>query len=275
MTLFSASSFDKAQINKLKKFVLEELIKDSFQVHINSCTIKNSNGLSVHTEIGTVTPDGVVYLKVGDYLFLDSRIEPMLKSRLTGEVLRKVIFINEFKAFLNYPSNLLYTLTELVAINDIDLKGEVILDLGCAEGVLGLLALKKGASQVIGVDINKEVAADFQTNLELNGVWGDRSRLIMTEFADRDLILKSLDPDRIDVVFANIGPHFGTSDLEALSLLRFLPNVKTVVGAGYNFGDASLRQTRALIKLGKFDFNKKLKYYYPEGSFHLSFVVER
>ena len=51
-----------------------------------------------------------------------------------------------------------------------DLTGKVVLDNGCGTGVLGIMAAKCGAKEVVAVDIDDKAVFNTRENAELNGV---------------------------------------------------------------------------------------------------------
>ncbi len=68
----------------------------------------------------------------------------------------------------------------------------IVLDNGCGTGVLGIMALKRGAEQVIAVDIDEHSVTNAQENAERNGVTMD-VRLGDTPPAGRyDLIVSNI-----------------------------------------------------------------------------------
>ena len=58
----------------------------------------------------------------------------------------------------------------LKALFDEDLQGKEVLDMGCGTGILGIFAAKKGASQVLGIDIEPRAAENARENAEKNQV---------------------------------------------------------------------------------------------------------
>ena len=51
-----------------------------------------------------------------------------------------------------------------------DLTGKTVVDFGCGSGILGIAALKLGAKQVIGIDIDQQALIATRENAERNGV---------------------------------------------------------------------------------------------------------
>ncbi|MEX1221184.1 MAG: 50S ribosomal protein L11 methyltransferase [Idiomarina sp.] len=51
-----------------------------------------------------------------------------------------------------------------------DLTGKTVVDFGCGSGILGIAALKLGAGQVIGIDIDQQALIATRENAERNGV---------------------------------------------------------------------------------------------------------
>lgn len=68
-------------------------------------------------------------------------------------------------------------------LRELEVQGKTVLDMGCGTGVLGILARKLGAAQVVGIDIDRWSAENAAENAQLNHLegftWlqGDRSDL--------------------------------------------------------------------------------------------------
>ena len=73
-----------------------------------------------------------------------------------------------------------------------DLEGKRVLDNGCGTGVLGIMAAKCGALNVVAVDIDDKSVDNSRENAELNGV-------------EMDIRLGSVPPEgEYDLIMANI-----------------------------------------------------------------------
>lgn len=80
-------------------------------------------------------------------------------------------------------------------LDSLDLQGKTVIDFGCGSGILAIAALKLGAAQAIGIDIDPQAIQASRDNAERNGV------------SDRlSLYLPHQQPDNLsaDVVVANI-----------------------------------------------------------------------
>ena len=80
-------------------------------------------------------------------------------------------------------------------LDGLDLQGKTVIDFGCGSGILAIAALKLGAKQAIGIDIDPQAILASRNNAEQNGV-ADRLQLFLSEDKPADL--------QADVVVANI-----------------------------------------------------------------------
>ncbi|TYG34114.1 50S ribosomal protein L11 methyltransferase [Lonepinella koalarum] len=80
-------------------------------------------------------------------------------------------------------------------LDGLDLNGKTVIDFGCGSGILAIAALKLGAKNAIGIDIDPQAILASRNNAEQNGV-ADRLQLFLSD--DKPMDLKA------DVVVANI-----------------------------------------------------------------------
>ncbi|MFB4358143.1 50S ribosomal protein L11 methyltransferase [Pantoea sp. BS_4] len=99
----------------------------------------------------------------------------------------------------------------LTWLDGLDLNGKTVIDFGCGSGILAIAALKLGAAQAIGIDIDPQAIQASRDNAERNGV-ADRLSLYLPHQQPENL--------QADVVVANIlaGPL-----RELAPLIRVLP----------------------------------------------------
>ncbi|QLB39833.1 50S ribosomal protein L11 methyltransferase [Mannheimia pernigra] len=112
-------------------------------------------------------------------------------------------------------------------LDGLDLEGKTVIDFGCGSGILAIAALKLGAKQAIGIDIDPQAILASQNNAEANGV-SERLQLFLAKDQPKDL--------QADVVVANIlaGP-----------LKELAPNIITLVKSKGNLGLSGILSTQA------------------------------
>lgn len=88
-----------------------------------------------------------------------------------------------------------------------DLKGKHVLDCGCGTGILGIVAAKCGAEEVVGYDIDDWSVRNALHNAELNGV--------KMEVFEGDKGVLSHVSGLFDVVLANINRNILLADMPA------------------------------------------------------------
>ncbi|MDT2043617.1 50S ribosomal protein L11 methyltransferase [Providencia stuartii] len=80
-------------------------------------------------------------------------------------------------------------------LDGLDLEGKTVIDFGCGSGILAIAALKLGAAQAIGIDIDPQAIIASRDNAERNGV-SERLSLYLPKDQPKKL--------QADVVVANI-----------------------------------------------------------------------
>lgn len=73
--------------------------------------------------------------------------------------------------------------------------GETVIDYGCGSGILGVAALKLGASQVIAVDHDPQALDATRLNAERNALTEDQLKIVYPH---------DFKPEKVDVLIANI-----------------------------------------------------------------------
>ncbi|OBW95022.1 ribosomal protein L11 methyltransferase [Gallibacterium salpingitidis] len=80
-------------------------------------------------------------------------------------------------------------------LDSLDLQGKTVIDFGCGSGILAIAALKLGAKQAIGIDIDPQAIQASRENAKRNGV-EDRLQLYLSADTPKEL--------QAEVVVANI-----------------------------------------------------------------------
>lgn len=79
-----------------------------------------------------------------------------------------------------------------------------ILDVGCGSGILGMLALKFGASYSVGTDLDPCAIEATHENMEVNGIAKDRYEVMIGNLIDDKEVQDKVGYERYDIVAANI-----------------------------------------------------------------------
>lgn len=122
---------------------------------------------------------------------------------------------------------------------DMDLRGSQVLDCGCGTGILGICALKLGAAQCIGYDIDEWSADNTRHNAVINHVddrlhslCGDAS-LLATLSARHPTL-----PHRFHLVMANINRNILLADME--HFVAVMTDGATLILSGFYEADCPL-----------------------------------
>lgn len=90
----------------------------------------------------------------------------------------------------------------LAALEHCAAAGRTVLDLGCGSGILGIGALKLGASHVTAVDIDSNAAAIAERNFERNGV--PSAEVLAGNVLTDSALRAQVAGRRYDIILANI-----------------------------------------------------------------------
>jgi ribosomal protein L11 methyltransferase len=88
---------------------------------------------------------------------------------------------------------------------ELDSKGLHVLDMGCGTAILGILAAMRGASQVLGIDIDEWATSNAEENIKNNQVSNMEIQL-----GDASLLGKN---QQFDVILANINRNILLEDI--------------------------------------------------------------
>jgi ribosomal protein L11 methyltransferase len=114
----------------------------------------------------------------------------------------------------------------LMALQQIPLDGQSVLDIGCGSGVLAIAAVKLGARVAAGIDIDPDALENARENAALNGLV-DRLRFEEGDFRHSPIVA--------DVVLANLTGGLLARSAEALAA-TVAPNGRLIV-SGFMVGE--------------------------------------
>ena len=83
-------------------------------------------------------------------------------------------------------------------------SGDCFLDIGTGSGILGIIALKSGASEVFGTDLDPNTLPAIEENLEANGLSDSHFVRVLGNIADDPAVQEAAGFAHYDVVAANI-----------------------------------------------------------------------
>ena len=136
-----------------------------------------------------------------------------------------------------------------------DIQGEVVADLGCGTGILGLGALLLGAKKAFLIDIDAEaVELAMQNKAFLEGEIGQKINAV---FSAGDI---GVFDKKVDVVIMN--PPFGTKNenIDTIFLLKAMDVAKVI----YSFHKVSTKQyIDQLISESSFETTHYVEYDFP------------
>ena len=83
-------------------------------------------------------------------------------------------------------------------------NGDLVLDVGCGSGILGMLALKFGAGHSIGTDLDPCALDATHENMEVNGIEKDQYEVMIGNIIDDKDVQDAVGYEKYDIVLANI-----------------------------------------------------------------------
>lgn len=109
----------------------------------------------------------------------------------------------------------------LKLLDELDINGKTVLDIGCGSGILGIAAAKKGASHVVAFDIDEIAVEAAIKNAKLNGVLDvmtiSQGDLLNGSQVKADVILANITADILILLSKDIIPHLNDGGVVILS----------------------------------------------------------
>ncbi len=82
--------------------------------------------------------------------------------------------------------------------------GPKVLDVGCGSGILSIVALKLGASAVVGTDLDADCLTSTRNNMEVNHLAPELSTFYLGNLIDDTALQEKVGTEEYDIVVANI-----------------------------------------------------------------------
>lgn len=222
-----------------------------------------------------IKPSNTIYLRVGEFIFLDDRLKERIDSELLKELQNRIIYLHEFDSALGEDSLMRFSALTIYALAYNELQGKTILDLGSADGVLSLVAKRKGARKIIVVDNNLDMANKLLRHVTSNNMRQSAFGFLPADVRNQSLLMQ-LPLEEIQVVVANLGPEYGSSHLCAIDMLDHLPNVHVFIGGGYvNDNKDRYGPQEAFELLSQKGFRVDKKIVEADQKPRLAFIAER
>ena len=120
---------------------------------------------------------------------------------------------------------------------DMDLQGKRVLDCGCGTGILGICALKLGAQECVGYDIDEWSADNTRHNAVINHVDDHLTSLCGDSSVLSDYVAE------FDVVLANINRNILLADMPRF--VRVMKPGATLILSGFYDTDCALLSSKA------------------------------
>ena len=79
-----------------------------------------------------------------------------------------------------------------------------VLDVGCGSGILSIVALKLGAGEVVGTDIDKDCIMSANENLKVNHLENAKTEFYVGNLIDDTQLQQTVGNECYDIVVANI-----------------------------------------------------------------------
>lgn len=195
LSFYLDSEMDKAETEELLANVKRELEEMSEFMELGECTIEESQ---------TEDIDWVNNWKKYFHQFYvdDILIIPSWEDVKPEDSDKMVIHIDPGTAF----GTGMHETTQLCIrqIRKFVTPDTKILDVGCGSGILGMLALKFGASYSVGTDLDPCAIDATHENMEVNGIEKDKYEVMIGNIIDDKAVQDKVGYEAYDIVVANI-----------------------------------------------------------------------
>ena len=198
----------------LKCYIQKEL----YDAHSLKIVLSGLEGMGFETEYSANLMPAVNWNAVWESQFTPIVVDGKCTIKASfHEGLKKTRFkitIDPKMAFGTGHHQTTYMMCRALLQNEEEVRGKVVMDMGCGTAILAILAAKMKAAKVYGIDIDAVAAISAYDNARLNRV----GKLMETYCGDASLLQRN----SYDVLLANINRNILIQDMNtyALSLHR-------------------------------------------------------
>ena len=132
-------------------------------------------------------------------------------------------------------------------ILDTEMTGKRVLDMGCGTGILGILASMRGATDIVGIDIDQWSVDNTIENCELNAI--KNMKVLLGDAST----LTNMEP--FDIILANINRNILLEDM--VHYKKVLKSGGCLIMSGYYDEDLAMIIEKAKVNNLKFINNKE------------------
>ena len=139
-------------------------------------------------------------------------------------------------------------------VAEIPVQGRRVLDMGCGTAILAILAARRGAAQVVGIDIDEWAFRNAQENASTNNVAIDLHLGDATLLANAAAASQHGDANMgaFDIILANINRNILLADMHRYASV-LIAGGSLIISGFYQADEASLLQKAATLGLSLLD----------------------
>lgn len=190
----------------------------------------------------TGDPDlGECLVQLGPLVFIDEDLYKKLGWAASRTAGFQIIRIRNF-ANRNVDSNqggIHFSITAIVGLMQLDLRGRVVLDVGAGDGIIGMAAVALGADFVVLAENDSVLLDQARENIRLNHLEG-KVKVVSVDLHDNQAVRNLLSgiPLQNVVVVGNIATYagFSANNGDIIQNIASASEVTNLILAGYQLG---------------------------------------
>ena len=213
-TLIGYFNTDEVTIQQLNNFLtqLQSAHKFTYQIQFQQARNWNKEWEENYQPI-----------RIGDFCYVRASFHPAVEN------VKHTILVNPRMAFGTGHHETTFLMMK--AIEQLNITGKKILDLGCGTGILSLLCEKVGAEDILSVDIDPTAIENLKENIRCN----NSKKITSLEGTIHDV------KSKFDFIFANINRNVLLEEAEQI-VQQLNQNSKLILSGFYEKDGAVIRE---------------------------------